>query len=42
MKTDERILTVETLRDRLAEIIGRSGMSRAAFAKRLGIDPLGG
>jgi transcriptional regulator with XRE-family HTH domain len=36
--SDERIQTVVTLKDRLNEIIGRSGLSRAAFAKRLGID----
>lgn len=38
MKKDERLQTVRTLRDRLDEVIEKSGLSRAGFAKRLGID----
>jgi transcriptional regulator with XRE-family HTH domain len=38
MRTDERIQTVRTLRDRLTEVIEKSGLSRARFAARLGID----
>jgi len=38
MKTEERVETIRLFRDRLKEVIAQTGLSRAAFAERLGID----
>ncbi|MEX0808640.1 MAG: helix-turn-helix transcriptional regulator [Dongiaceae bacterium] len=38
MRTADRVETVRILRERLTEVIVRSGLSRSGFAERLGID----